>query len=1270
MPRQDRTADRRSAGRHATSHTTRRARDERGLGSTLQVLLGAFIGLVVLGAASTFYINASKGSTSTTTRTVAEARAVEALNRMGRDVGEALRVVEPKPDSVVVERTLAAGTRSNSISRVRYRVVDKADLSGNSQTADFAAEYPTGTDFLVREIDQNASPSFSPSGFDSSVDDIDVLAGGVDATQTKFTYFGRTGATATSATDVGRVDVRYVAGAKRGTVELSSSIAVGTASGTGGSGGTPPPVATAPVAVNDAASHVSQSNQNSTAMVMVLPNDTYGANPKVTGGSFSSSTGAGSANWNTDFVTFQVPQNFSGTMSTSYTLTDDTGLTDTATVTLSVSAPAAPAPAPVAVDDTVNLVRGGSSVTIDAALNDTVNGATFSLAASRPSGVTVTASGSSLTITVNGSFTGGTLTYTLTNTTGSSTATIALRAVDAVNDSTTLSRQSGNAGSIDVAVLANDLPNSASAASAQGVSVSAAASVTTTPGGASGVTVGTFNTSTGAFPVSVSAASTATQVTFTYTLTQAGGSSAGQTPTVTDTASVTVTINTTTTPPPTTPITTNAFANSPGSNIVAWKGGPGSGYSLTRTIGGSTTTLCSNCTAASPPAGLSGSFTNSFTDSSAPLGSTATYTVAASGSTSGADTVLQFPPSPTTRAIGSDSNADRVADRTGKNTVSWNTVTGAADYAVREWVSTSSGNPSTATAEQVVGAPGTTDCASGYSPCWVDTGLATGTERTYAVLALNQCDVEPGVSATSKTTIGGTAFCTSPNTAAPVYPSSAAQRAYQVPGAAPTSVSAGNATSDSCPDKAESASNGVYNCDTGSATVAYNAVGDDNAPTGGKFCSFSNNPCFSLLDYATGTDVQGAIGAASRTVVATAPGVTDTIAVKACNPGGCTAGTNATLMSYPGSVTMSLDQVDTKPAKALNVWRQGDPGEESANDCWGSASAACYDNQTAQLGFDWTASAGATSYGWSATWQSGTNLSGISNPAGSTNTTALTSGAFNARPASVYLATVSARATNGLIRPVRASLLTNSSSYGFLQGGIFCNVSDKTVWRFGFARDGMSYAKNDATTTNQGAAASYTAIPASSIGSITYGWWVGKTPSTMSGTTLSQRIRQAAQMGASNTGTWASSWTATPNDSSPGSGGTEYWSGGISASGAGSTTSSTLLVGSGTQRLPASARTAAGVAVRFTAAGTPVSGTGAMVGQGSGAFNVMQYTRSTTGDFTCNANNGNLFAGTQWYVAETDNAYLKRHAAPPEGSSRFVTSNSTLGTFTRWSGGL
>lgn len=389
-------------------NATSRTRSEAGF-STLTTIIGSVLGALVLGGLMVFLAHAQDGAGQNVSISHQETSAVTTLNRVGHDIGDADAVVANGPTDVVVQKTTSDG-RNRVITRTRF-VVAQRTVNGRDTQA------------MLRQVDNGAPAVYSAATF--QVDEEQVLATNVDETKTKFTYLTAKGTNPASASEVGRVDITYVAHTSKGEVSLKSSVTVKAA--LGGTGNTlptappatnpptaapttaaPPPVA--PDAVDDPVTIPAGTSQT----VAVLTNDTYTGTPIVTSSNVALATVSVASNQVTVTVSGSVSS--TTTITIPYTLKDDTGLSDTANIVVNATVVAGPTSAAASAPSAVDYCRSGDpadSLTIpnDPAADYKVDGVAASPGVQTVTGnvtktVTATAkSGYALTGTTSWSFT-------------------------------------------------------------------------------------------------------------------------------------------------------------------------------------------------------------------------------------------------------------------------------------------------------------------------------------------------------------------------------------------------------------------------------------------------------------------------------------------------------------------------------------------------------------------------------------------------------------------------------------------------------------------------------------------------------------------------------------------------------------------------------------------------------------------------------------------------------------------------------------------------
>ncbi|GAB2732691.1 hypothetical protein [Nocardioides pakistanensis] len=217
-------------------------RSERGE-SAVSVLMGALIGLIVLSAFSLFWVQSDKAATQNVAMTGQESKALQVLNRVGRDVQDSTRILHATAVDLVVARENP--NVATDIALTRYRI--KSGLF-TQQTWKRAPEsaltvpHPLGA---WDELDfATADPTMicDESARASTVQTCAVIAEDVidDGSRSKFAYQAKDGSPwdGTDLTQIARVDISLVTGAGKGEVALESSAAVDTTVSADG-GGTP-----------------------------------------------------------------------------------------------------------------------------------------------------------------------------------------------------------------------------------------------------------------------------------------------------------------------------------------------------------------------------------------------------------------------------------------------------------------------------------------------------------------------------------------------------------------------------------------------------------------------------------------------------------------------------------------------------------------------------------------------------------------------------------------------------------------------------------------------------------------------------------------------------------------------------------------------------------------------------------------------------------------------------------------------------------------------
>lgn len=296
---------------------TRKIRTERGE-TTVSVLVGMFVGSLIIGGLMLFYFSANDASQVNVTRADQEADAVKVLNRAGRDIAEAARVDATSTHQRVTvhQERVDESTGKTVRSQVRYEVVE--------DTAN------PGKQMLVREVDADNDGTFE--GRSVLGRNLVPSVNAEDENGTKFEYKKADGSRTNGAPqDAGLVDITYVARTKKGTVRLESAASLDTAAGAKTEGA---PL-TGPDAVDDTRTGVIAGRS---LTINVLENDEYEGKtdtpPAVPEVSFTGAPAGATVAGGT--VTLSPA---AGTTQFTYELTDDTGLSDVATVTVSAIQP-------------------------------------------------------------------------------------------------------------------------------------------------------------------------------------------------------------------------------------------------------------------------------------------------------------------------------------------------------------------------------------------------------------------------------------------------------------------------------------------------------------------------------------------------------------------------------------------------------------------------------------------------------------------------------------------------------------------------------------------------------------------------------------------------------------------------------------------------------------------------------------------------------------------------------------------------------------------
>lgn len=1012
-----------------------RTRDERGQ-SALQVIVGATIITLIVGGFASFWIDSERSSRDTVERTSQESAAVQVLNRVNRDVQNASRVLKAADKELVVERGEPAGT----VERRYYRVQGTGDAM-----------------VLVTRVQRglaSGAPYNPATGWTA-----DSTLGRYVTPDTRFDYFTRAGATTTNPRQVGRVDTTYTARAADGTVSLKSSAAVRNVAGGGGGG----PVATiiGPSATNDAISIM----QGQSGSLSVIANDTCNdsasecvvpPNVTVTVSGLPAGVSVTPQPSSNGFLTFNVAASVApGTYTVPYTLADSTGL-PAATANVVLTVVAAPTPVqPNAVADVINVVRGGPAVTLNLYANDTNIDPTATTALGAvPSGLTVTrpnATSGTVTVSAGAAFAQASgfadFTYTVTNpatVTGpglSSTATVRVRVVDAVEDTVPLSRANGEAGTATFNIRANDVPSSPT------VSGGPAVAILTRSHADLGVT---YNASTGDVTLTAPTSLPSGAHWFDYRLTQSGGN----TPSVSDTARVSVDVTTAANLaltayayPVTRPDTLTATQ---GRNRVEWTA-TRAPYTVQRatSASGAFTTVATGVTGTT-------------WEENAPLGSTYSYRVIDSQpvtETSDRNIATQFPAQPTATALGSDRNNDGVPEVLGTNRVEWTAVPDAVGYVVAEL------NSSDGAVVTLVSASRSGNLA-GTVTGWNHTARPRGAEATYRVAAYTACDEDIARSPVAPSrTLNGVDQCGSAAAQGALPTSwSTAPRAYQAPSTTPQEVTIGAPDADACftdgvrnvsAAPAGGTANGYYHCASNSATLSFTTVPDHGDVD--PFCSFDAGLCSGRYDRQAGaapTQAQVAAGTQTRygAVVdypqASAAGATDQYAIAACNPGGCSGLVGTTARAYPG--VFAVDSFEM-PSDERGVYTTKYVGGN-----WAGSDA---DHRNARMRFSWSASAGAQDYSIDAVGTAGHRV-GHSAASNTVRGTATDSGLVTVEDATTYTMVARANVERTAAAPAarwrdsRASGRTAPPPPTFLQDSPFCNLSapdPQGLWKYGIS---------------------------------------------------------------------------------------------------------------------------------------------------------------------------------------------------------------------------
>lgn len=469
-------------------------------------------------------------------------------------------------------------------------------------------------------------------------------------------------------------------------------------------------------------------------------------------------------------------------------------------------------------------------------------------------------------------------------------------------------------------------------------------------------------------------------------------------------------------------------------NSISWTlgGATTDGYTVYERANGTTTWAVSGT--------LAGTLTRTFTDSTPPAnssdymvvannsgprgslssGANVTFHGLASNAVTASSVCATIPANPVTTATGTElfNGAQRNPD--GRNTASWNAVTGATSYTLRIFESATS----TTVANIYTGLTSTS---------FSETGLARGSRRFYMATACNS------------------AGCSSNQFSAPGN-----VVAYQRPNT-PSTFSVTSAPS-------------LASNDT---SMSFTRMGDAGEPTD-KFCASGSICSYAFTrPGATGSVVDAATSLFfDYSELAASPdwGATKAYTLGACNPGGCSnhlgqASATASANHYPGP---------------FNFGPVNDPYERHLRH-WAENGFFAQDNTFSNVTYSWTASAGvraSTPYTFSRSVKAD-DLVGRSNSNVAASSTSYTA---RATPGAAYNINVTSYAPNGLSRAVAWATQTPAPHVAMSETTRVCKeaVTDGAAtntsnggWKILFRFKRQGYAMNDAANTTYGAYADY-----------------------------------------------------------------------------------------------------------------------------------------------------------------------------------------------------
>ncbi|MGQ9351060.1 Ig-like domain-containing protein [Mycolicibacterium gilvum] len=301
-----------------------------------------------------------------------------------------------------------------------YTVSDGTDTATATLTITVPAVIPPNTPPVA------VNDSYTmPTGATSAV--VDVVANDTDPDSDTLTVVGVTGAAHGTATFTGGTITYTPTTGYAGTETLTYTVSDGTDTATATLTITVPaatPINTPPVAVND--SYTMPAGATS-ATVNVVSNDTDADSDTL---SVTAVTGAvnGTTTFSGGWITYTPTTGYAGTETLTYTVSDGTD-NSTATLTITVPAVTPVNQPPVAVNDTYTMPTGSTSAVVNVVANDTDpdNDTLTVTAVTGAAHGTATFTGGTITYTPTTGYAGTeTLTYTVSDGTDTSTATLAI----------------------------------------------------------------------------------------------------------------------------------------------------------------------------------------------------------------------------------------------------------------------------------------------------------------------------------------------------------------------------------------------------------------------------------------------------------------------------------------------------------------------------------------------------------------------------------------------------------------------------------------------------------------------------------------------------------------------------------------------------------------------------------------------------------------------------------------------------------------------------